>query len=292
MSAVQSGYRFSKKALDWVMYRLRLRAPNFWAKIEAELPLRDGTGLYTEVLRSNSAIPNVVYQTWTTPLFGRTHLKHLERFRARNPDHSFRFFSDNDIAAYMEKQFGTHQIFEIFNNCCFGPMRTDIWRYCILLERGGIYCDIGKNIGIPFSQLVQPEATTVLSWERRGTSPFRPSTAARERLQHPDKVVINWALMSAPGHPLLKRAIDGIVEKYPSYKGRIFESPKSAILKFTGPVHLTECVLAAAEAGELDSALQAGVEFQGSADWGVPGAWVRYAGRPPYELARGRAIVV
>ena len=292
MSAARRVSTFLYQSHQWIMYRLRLRAPKFWARVELELPLRPATRVYTEVPASGKTIPNVVYQTWTAPLFGRTHVKELERFRARNADYAFRFFSDADISAYMAKEYGHHPVYEVFKNACFGPLKTDIWRYCILYQRGGIYCDIGKRIDIPLTQLIPAGATTVLSWEKRGVSPFRPSASVSSELQHPDKVNINWALMFAPAHPLLKRVIDGIVEKYPFYKGKSFDTPKSQILQFTGPVHLTECVLAAVEAGELASAYQAGIEFHGSAHWGVPGSWVRYAEHAPYELSRSKPIVL
>ena len=292
MSAVQHISTFIGRSHHWVMYRLRLRAPRFWARIEFELPLRPATRVFTEVPSSGKLIPNVVYQTWTAPFFGRTHVKELERFRFRNPDYAFRFFSDADIAAYMASEFKHHPIYEVFQKACFGPLKTDIWRYCILYQKGGVYCDIGKSIGIPLADLIPEEASVVLSWEKRGVSPFQPSAAVAAQLQHPDKVNINWMLVFAPAHPLLKRVIDGIVAKYPAYKGKLFETPKSEILRFTGPVHLTECVLAAVEAGELASAYQAGIEFHGSAHWGVPGSWVRYAEHAPYELARSKPIVL
>ncbi len=292
MSAAQRLSIFLSRSHHWIMYRLRLRSPRFWARVECELPLRPATRVYTEVTPSGKLIPNVVYQTWTAPLFGRTHVKELERFRARNADYTFRFFSDADISAYMRAEFHQHPVYEVFQSARFGPLKTDIWRYCILYQRGGVYCDIGKSISIPLAQLIPEGATTVLSWEKRGVSPYKPSAAVSAQLQHPDKVNINWALMFAPGHPLLKRVIDGIVEKYPAYKGKLFETPKSEILRFTGPVHLTECVLAAIEAGELASAHQAGIEFHDTAHWGVPGSWVRYTERPPYELARSQPIVV
>ena len=292
MSPTQKTATFIRRSHHWIMYRLRLRAPRFWARIEFELPLRPASKVYTEVAPSGRVIPNVVYQTWTAPLFGRTHVRELERFRALNADHAFRFFSDADISDYMAREYGQHPVYEVFKNACFGPLKTDIWRYCLLYQRGGVYCDIGKSIGISLTQLIPEGASTVLSWEKRGASPFSPPAAVSSQLQHPDKVNINWALMFAPAHPLLKRVIDGIVDKYPTYKGRLFETPKSEILRFTGPVHLTECVLAAVEAGELASAYQAGIEFHGSAHWGVPGSWVRYAEHAPYELARLKPIVL
>ncbi len=173
MSAAQRLSTFLQQSRNWIMYRLRLRAPKFWARVEFELPLRPATKVYTEVPASGKVIPNVVYQTWTAPLFGRTHVKALERFRMINADYSFRFFSDADIAAYMEREFGQHPVYDVFKNACFGPLKTDIWRYCILYQRGGVYCDIGKSISMPLKQLIPEGAASgsVLGEARRFTVP-------------------------------------------------------------------------------------------------------------------------
>jgi mannosyltransferase OCH1-like enzyme len=282
---------FLKKAISWIFYRISIRAPRLTATLTREIPTRPIEGVYTAVPRSNAKIPNVVYQTWAVPRFGRTHGREIAAFRRRNPDYSFCFFNDFDLDDYMAARYGEHPIYNVYKNALFGPVKTDIWRYCLLYDRGGVYCDIAKAIGMPLSELIPPTASAVISWERRGDSPFVPSQLAAAELQHPNKKMINWALMFAPGHPLLKRAIDGIVVRYPGIRGRPTMFPKKAILAFTGPVWLTECLLASAEAGELDGAVQAGIEFHDTANWGLSGSYVRYVDKPAYLLAKDCPIV-
>jgi mannosyltransferase OCH1-like enzyme len=282
---------FLRKAIHWLFYRISIRQPKLVGWLTGELPTRPVSNLYTAVAPWQSKIPNVVYQTWIDASFGRSHRNALAAFRRRNADFSFRFFSDADVDCFMAEQFGDHPIYDVYKNAQFGPLKTDIWRYCLLYRLGGVYCDIGKAIKKPLCEFIQPSASAVIAWEKRNVSPFPISPLAARTLQYPDKRVINWVMIFAPNHPILKRAIDGIVERYPLVRGKPVANPKDSILAFTGPVWLTKCILEAVEAGEFDDVVQAGIEFDDSADWSLPGSYVRYIGRPAYILARDQPIV-
>lgn len=284
--------QFLDKSTHWVLYRIRIRLPALMARIAGELPLRPAENVYTEALSRDSRIPNIVHQTWPECRFGRSHLSAIEQFRKENADFTFRFYNDEDLDAYMEAHWKHHGIYHAYRGALFGPLKTDIWRYCILYDQGGVYCDIGKAIGWRLSSLIPPQADLIVSWERRGVSGIAYGPTAGKRLQHPDRTMINWAIMATPKHPLLKRAIEGIASHYPDYRAKTFEDPKDAIVNFTGPAHLTRCLIDAAEAGELEGAIQVGIEFEGCAIWELPGSWVRYARQPAYALERSRQIVI
>ena len=68
----------------------------------------------------------------------------------------------------MQKEFGRHPIYEVFQNAQFGPMKSDIWRYCILYRRGGVYCDIGKSMPVPIRREVTAHATAGIAGEPPG----------------------------------------------------------------------------------------------------------------------------
>ena len=93
-------------------------------------------------------IPNVVYQTWIDNLFGKTHAKGIKNFRALNPELEFNLYDSNDLDAYMQNSYGSHQIYQVYKNTKFGPMKADIFRYCILYEKGGYYFDKMNNFCI------------------------------------------------------------------------------------------------------------------------------------------------
>ena len=282
---------FLKKAYHWIFYKVSIRQPKAIARLFLELPIRPIGYLYTSVPAWERRIPNTVFQTWITPSLGRSHRHALAQFRYRNADFTFRFFSDADADRFMAEAFGDDPIYEVYRSALFGPLKMDIWRYCMLYHFGGVYCDIGKALKVPIRDLITTDASAVIAWEKRNVSPFPVSAAAAAVLQHPNRRVINWAMMFAPRHPIMKRAIDGIVDRFPAVRGVCMLEPKEAILKFTGPLWLTECILAAAETGELDGVVQSGIEFHDTAEWELPGSYVRYIGRPAYILARNQPIV-
>ncbi len=96
------------------------------------------------VARSDFRIPPVVYQTWEENLFGRRHLRALERFREINGDLQFILMDRTQRDAYMAESWGHHPVHAIYRGAQFGPMRADIFRYCLLHERGGYYFDAGN----------------------------------------------------------------------------------------------------------------------------------------------------
>ena len=253
--------------------------------------MRRSRGVYTPAPTVDQRIPNIVYQTWLEDSFGASHVAAIKVFRDLNHDYTFEFFDEARVQAYMEKHWRDHPIYDVFRNARFGPLRTDIWRYCLIYERGGVYVDVSKSIHIPLREIVTSEVACVVSWEDKAFPPPRSLAAAR-RLQHPDRILINWAIIAAPGHPLLRRAIDGIVASYPHYAGRVVPNPKEAILDFTGPHHLTRCLHDCAEADELEGMVQAGLDFSSACTWHLPGSWVRYTDRSPYEIARNEPIVL
>ena len=50
---------------------------------------------------------------------------------------------------YMKNNWKNNSIYEVFKNSLVGPLKTDIFRYCILYERGGYYFDISRGCKIP-----------------------------------------------------------------------------------------------------------------------------------------------
>lgn len=276
---------------SWLAYRLRRRAPRLMAMAQGELPLRRSRDVYTPAPSKGQRIPNVVYQTWLGDAFGRSHRRAMKAFRDLNQDYAFEFFDEARIEQYMAEQWADHPIYQVFRKACFGPLRTDIWRYCLIFERGGVYVDVSKSIDVPLRTLIGDESTCMVSWEDKYFPP-PASPAAVGRLQHPDRILINWAVIAAPAHPLLRRAIEGIAADYPRFAGQVVENPKLSILDFTGPHHLTRCLHACAEADELEGTIQAGLDFSGACTWHLPGSWVRYTSKSPYEIARNEPIVL
>jgi len=274
--------------------QLRYRAG---ALLLAQLPLRPIAHLYTPAPRRPGFIPNVVWQTWSEPALGRTHARYLERFRRMNEGWSFVLVGDAECDAYMARHFADHPIHGIYRSARVGPLKTDIWRYAVLLREGGVYCDINKMLTVPLDELIAPtdhaliaaEDTPLLqpvSWQREPLP-----AAARERLQHPDLNRLNWCLAFEPGHPFLARALERIVETAPTVRGRHFDDVKAAVVDYSGPRMFTRAVADAIDRDPSVAFSQAGLNFHGFGDQNIRYSWVRYLQHRSYRHLPSQVIV-
>jgi mannosyltransferase OCH1-like enzyme len=152
----------------------------------------------------SKGIPPNVYQSWANNRFGKTHLQQLLFFRAVNPDLNFFLLSDKDVNAYMHEFWGGHPIFKIYCSAKYGQMKNDIFRYCILYERGGFYFDINKGISKPISSLLEDGATGFISFERNDCI-IMPDKILMSSLMHPEKYVLQWGFGFCEKHPMLTR---------------------------------------------------------------------------------------
>lgn len=265
------------------------------ARLMGELPLVSVASLYQKVTLPsglNSAtgigIPKNIYQTWMQPALGKSHAAALAHFKALNPDFSFWLYDSKDMDAYMLEFYGAHPIFEIYTNAQFGPVKTDIWRYCILFERGGFYFDINKMVEAPLNTIVDPTDVAVISYEKNLLPTYLPKGPGV--LTQPDRLILNWGFGFAKGHTILAAVINNIVADYPKFKNARVPNVKEAVLNLTGPHQLTKTIHALAASTKL-SMCEAGVDFYGHGNANVRGSWVRYAAMPSYSRATDGVIV-
>ena len=226
-------------------------------------------------------IPLICYQTWTNEFLGRTHHSEVTKFREINKDLSWKLFIDSEMTEYMKENWGHHPIYEIYDKAIFGPMKADIFRYCILFDRGGYYFDISKGCNIPITSLHEPSATALISYEKNECL-IPPGSEFSLVSTEPTKVVLQWGFGFVAQHGILGRAIQLIVENHGNYSGRIFSSPKDAILAFTGPGLFTRAVretLSLFKKGEIQ---EAGIDFKSGGIPALPGANIRYFTTPHY----------
>ena len=238
------------------------------------------------------SIPPVVYQTWEENLFGRRHLRALERFRKDNQDLRFVLMDRAERDAYMAESWGHHPVHAIYCGAQFGPMRADIFRYCLLHECGGYYFDINKAVTVPIRSLHAPDTTAFLSHEHSECTVL-PSRRTLDLMPLPGHYIAQWAFGFAPQHPFLARTIAYICEFADAYANRTFSTPKSAILQLTGPGMFTRAVRDSLDQ-DPSVALQMTLlppAFAGAGDVNIEGSDVRYLRQPPYFRKRNQPIL-
>jgi mannosyltransferase OCH1-like enzyme len=226
-------------------------------------------------------IPNICYQTWVNDKFGRSHFTEIKRFRERNKDITFLLYDDEKLNRYMLQSWGKHPIYQIFLDANFGPMKADIFRYCILFEKGGYYFDISKGCDAPLRSMHDSHTEAFISFENNFHG-WDIQDSIKKRLDSPENLIIQWGFGFIKGHPILKEVIDCIVENEANFRGKNFEVPKDAILDYTGPRSFTRAVHNSISSLRHETLTQAGVDFLGNGSYALKGSYVRYFTKRPY----------
>ena len=105
-----------------------------------------------------SIIPLNLFQTWHTKNLPQFMRKNVENTKACNPEFTYALYDDNDCREFIKNNFPPI-ILQTFDSLVPGAYKADLWRYCILFKRGGIYMDIKMvcSPGFKLMRLTQRE---------------------------------------------------------------------------------------------------------------------------------------
>lgn len=291
-----------KSFLTKALNSSRFRMPRLMAKISGEWPLVPAQEISRKSLSEwSGVIPNHVYQTWDQNLFGKTHASGLSNFRDLNQDFHFHFFDGKAMDEYMSEYYANHPIKDVYFGAQYGAMKVDIWRYCILCERGGLYFDINKGLSIPIREILSPTDHALISYESnllkdvRATDPnaLLPLVfpeAARKLIAYDDRPVLNWGFAFEKQHPFLVKTINNIAKNADHYKGKVFVRARDAILELTTYMLMRSIYQCLEENPDIPFT-QAGIDFNGYGIPNMPGSWVRFASKRSYVRAKNCMIL-
>jgi hypothetical protein len=278
------------RILQGKLSRFRVLFPGLSAALMGERPVHQLGNQSATVPWNHAHIPGRLVQTNASKRVGKSHWMGINQFRDQNPGIDFHLFDSIDQDAYMHTAWKSHPIWQIYRDSLFGPMGADLFRYCFLWERGGFYLDIKSRFLVPMASLLDQDTKGLISCEDRYSNVPGPKLLL-ERLQHPTRLALQWGMAFAPGHPFLRRLIDNIVAYESAYRDVVFADPQAAICRFTGPGMFTMTLREHVALSPDHDIKQLGVDFDGRAEYDMPGAWSRWALRKHYSLAKNQPIL-
>jgi len=163
------------------------------------------------------SIPKVIYQTWKKKDLPEGIIKVREAISAKNPGYSLELYDDDDIENFLMENFDD-DVNDAYKKLKVGAAKADLWRYCILYKRGGIYLDIDSDITKPLDDLIQPGDSCIIT---------------REGDNH--NLFVQWLLIFKKGHPILKEVIDQCVHN-------INNKTSTDLIELTGPGPYTRAI--------------------------------------------------
>jgi hypothetical protein len=89
----------------------------------------------------NNVIPLDLYQTWHTKKLPPKMKENVKNLKYKNPEFKHHLYDDNDCRDFIKNNFDK-DVLDAFDNLIPGAYKADLWRYCILYKKGGIYLDI------------------------------------------------------------------------------------------------------------------------------------------------------
>lgn len=90
----------------------------------------------------NKKIPLHIYQTWhTTRELPPKMRECIDTLKRQNPEFVHHLFDDNDCREFIRDNYNK-EIVNAYDSLVPGAYKADLWRYCILYKKGGVYIDI------------------------------------------------------------------------------------------------------------------------------------------------------
>ena len=188
-------------------------------------------------------IPKTIHQCYNTSKIPKVLQDATKKLRKMNPEYTYKFYTDKDIDRYMLTYFPN--IYKDFKtiNPKYGPARSDLFRYCVIYNEGGVYLDLKSGTNIPLKHIIKNNDEFLLSsWKKqyRKGALGMPSTPWGELQQ--------WHVIARPKHPLLKMVINEVVQKIRNYKSAdkitypLGKIGKNGVMYCTGPITYTQVI--------------------------------------------------
>ena len=86
-------------------------------------------------------IPKIIHQTYSSRDIPSIFHAPIKKLKDMNPEYEYRFYTDDDIDKYIELYYP--DVYPYFKriNPKYGPARSDIFRYHVLYNIGGVWSD-------------------------------------------------------------------------------------------------------------------------------------------------------
>lgn len=189
-------------------------------------------------------IPKTIHQTYMTTELPPLLKEHVQKLRRLNQDYEYKLWTDKDIHDFIYENYG-YGILDYYLriNRKYGACRADLFRYLCLYKCGGVYLDIKSTCDRPFSNIIRLEDEYLLSQWENGPADRWPYFGL-----HPELSYINggefqqWYLVSAKGHPFLKKVIESVLYNIKYYSVEDFGCGKMGALRTTGPIVYTAAI--------------------------------------------------
>jgi len=136
-------------------------------------------------------IPRIIHQSWFKDVEEEEHpnLSRIQNSWKSIGGWEYRFYDDDDAARFIREHFPL-EFFEAYDALVPGAFKADFFRYCVLFIEGGVWADIDMQLQINLDKFVSDDDGFIVPRDIGGHA------------------LHNALMMSAPGHPILAKALE------------------------------------------------------------------------------------
>lgn len=192
------------------------------ASIKRAVPIHVDPHATLTQTEASYTIPFDMYQTWMSDQVTELRHRNLQSFFDKNPKWRYHLYIDTkpehsmnsymfDDSNYDKTQFSQKEIEKI--QCAYsmlinGASKSDLWRYVLIFDKGGVYTDFDVNF------LQASPMTDIIKENDEFVSCFYPVPRTRKN-EHNETIIhvlAQWWVAARKHHPIVKNAINLTVE--------------------------------------------------------------------------------
>jgi mannosyltransferase OCH1-like enzyme len=143
----------------------------------------------------NQKIPRVIYQTFKSYDVPKGMYDAVNSWIDTNPDYEHYFFNDEDNISFIEKYFDK-SVLDAYLDLVPGAFRADLWRCCVLYEKGGVYVDSDMICLKPLNKIIESDDDFLIARDDPMSKKF----------------LYNGFMAATPKHPFFLEQINRIVK--------------------------------------------------------------------------------
>ena len=122
-------------------YLEKINKINLDIEVDGVDAVREVEKICNELNSLDSIIPLCIYQTWHTTSLPPKMQQAVNTIKAHNPEFQHFLYDDNMCREFIRDNF-PEDVLRAYDYLIPGAYKADLWRYCILYKKGGIYLDI------------------------------------------------------------------------------------------------------------------------------------------------------
>jgi mannosyltransferase OCH1-like enzyme len=160
-------------------------------------------------------IPKNLYMCGNDSMLTLNIRKHIQCLKENNSDFQYNFYNDEEMQVFINT-YMPEEVIRAYSYLKHPVMKADLFRYCIIYVKGGIYLDLKSGTSTPLNCILNqhPETECFLgTWGGLYESiPQLLNSDLHRRIFSLEGEYMQWFLAARPGHPIMKTVIEHVVQ--------------------------------------------------------------------------------